>query len=323
MKFIITLLKGMAMGAADVVPGVSGGTIAFITGIYDKLLESINAVNFGLLKVQKTEGIKAVWEKINGSFLLALFTGIMISIFSLAKVLTHLLETQPILLWSFFFGLILASIVYVGKQVQNWNWPAIIGLSVGTILVFAISTLPPSLGSTSLLYLFVCGIIAICAMILPGISGSFLLLILGVYPTILSAVSERNFKIIFTFGLGAIVGLLSFSRLLKWVLKRYHNVTIALLTGFLVGSLYKIWPWKITTRIFVKHCGEANQEMVSLAELAVWPNAQFKVIGAYTCDGITSYAPKDPQMMLALLFIALGFGILFGIEKIADVLKKQ
>jgi len=292
MKYLLVALKGMAMGAADIIPGVSGGTIAFITGIYDQLLESINAINFQLINVIRHQGVKVAWQKINGTFLLFLFAGIGISILSLSKFLSYLLETHPVLVWSFFFGLIIASIFYVIKQVSHWNLAAIVGLVLGTLLVVGVSLIPAVGNTNSLLYIFICGVIAICAMILPGISGSFLLLILGAYQTILDALNNRDFAIIFTFMAGAVVGLLSFSRFLKWVLDNYKNTTIAVLTGFLVGSLYKIWPWKETVETRINSHGE----VVPFIQENILPNGQ--VLGAVICA-------------------LIGFSLIFIIEKIA------
>lgn len=295
MHYLFVFLKGIAMGAADVVPGVSGGTIAFITGIYDRLLASINAINFGLIKIIKTQGIAAAWKKINGNFLLSLFAGILVSVFSLAKVLEYLNKNHPILLWAFFFGLIIASIVYVGKQVKKWNVNAIIGLIAGTILVFGISLLPPLGDSTNLGFIFICGVIAICAMILPGVSGSFLLLVLGAYHSILGAVNDKNFVLLGVFMAGALIGLLSFSRVLKWVLDKYRSVTIATLTGFLVGSLWEVWPWKITTQYRINSHGEEVP---------------------FIQDNI---APNEYIWQAALIAIA-GFSLIFIIELVAKKL---
>ena len=236
------------MGAADVVPGVSGGTIAFISGIYEELLETINSVNFGVLKTLKNNGIKTAWKSINGNFIVTLFLGIGISIASLAKLISYLLEAHPILIWSFFFGLVLASIVYVGKQVRSWNAGAIVSLTIGTGVAFWITILPPLSSSNELWFIFVSGMIAICAMILPGISGSFILLLMGSYQTVLEAVKDKNLLTIGVFIFGAVIGLLSFSRVLKWMFSKYHDFTIAILTGFLIGSLNKLWPWKSNTR---------------------------------------------------------------------------
>ncbi len=245
--YIIISLKGIAMGAADVVPGVSGGTIAFISGIYEELLASINAVNLEAIKTLKKEGFKAMWMSVNGSFLLALLMGIGVSVLTLAKLIKWLLENEPILLWSFFFGLVVASVFYVGKQIKNWTIIKIIMLIVGVALAFYITILPPIANQiTSSWFFFFAGALAICAMILPGISGSFILLLLGAYRPVIDALDQRNIKIILLVGSGAIVGLLTFSRVLKWLFDNYKEMTLAVLTGFIAGSLNKIWPWKET-----------------------------------------------------------------------------
>ena len=233
------------MGAADVVPGVSGGTIAFISGIYEELLASINGVNFKAIKTWKQDGFKAMWKSINGSFLLALLLGIGISIASLASLIKWLLNEHPILVWSFFFGLVLASVFFVGKQIKKWSTSVIILLIIGVLLGYYITTIPlVANGGESGLFLFFAGAVAICAMILPGISGGYILLLMGAYRSVIDAIDERDFKTIFIVGVGAIVGLLSFSRLLKWLFDSYRNLTLAFLTGFIIGSLNKIWPWK-------------------------------------------------------------------------------
>ena len=279
-------LRGIGMGAADVVPGVSGGTIAFITGIYEELLETIAGLNFGLIRTWKKEGFKAMWKQGNFSFLAALFLGIIISIASLAVLIEFLLENYTIQLWSFFFGLIIASVWLVGKTVKTWNLTTIAGLIFGTVSAYLITTIAPVEDSTNLFYIFICGSIAVCAMILPGISGSFILLLLGAYTSILGAVSNllsalnaSNWDLVFSNGLilvvfviGCIVGLLSFSKLLNWLFKKAHQVTIAILTGFLIGSLNKIWPWKEVLEYRIKHAGEINEELVPVIERNILPN---------------------------------------------------
>lgn len=245
-------LKGMAMGAADVVPGVSGGTIAFISGIYEELLGSIASIKIGLIKTLKEKGVKAVWQEINGNFLASLFIGIGISVVSLAKAIKWMLENEPVLLWSFFFGLIVASIIYIGKQVTKWNVSVIVLLVLGALSAYYITTLEPMVSeNSSPLFLFLTGAIAICAMILPGISGAFILVLLGAYKPVLDAVHNRDLVTIAIVGAGAVVGLLSFSKVLKWLFANYKNGMLAVLTGFIIGSLNKVWPWKetITTRI--------------------------------------------------------------------------
>ena len=255
-EYLSLSLKGMAMGAADIIPGVSGGTIAFISGIYEELIETINNVNFEAIKKLKKYGIESFWTHINGNFLIALLTGIAISIISLAKVITHLLETHSQLLWGFFFGLIVASIYTVGKKVNKWDINNIISLIIGSSIAFYITILNPMQNPDALWFVFFSGSIAICAMILPGISGSFILLLLGSYEFILVAIKDFKLDVITIFGVGCITGLLAFSKLLNWLFKKYHDITIALLTGFLIGSLNKIWPWKETIKTRINSHGE-------------------------------------------------------------------
>ena len=297
-EYMVIGLKGMAMGAADVVPGVSGGTIAFISGIYEELLASISNVNFELLKTLKSDGIKAAWKQVNGSFLLALFIGIFISIISLAKTIKWLLENEPILLWSFFFGLVLASIIYIGKQISKWNTKAIIILIIGAFVAYYITTLNPLVTeNSSLLFMFLAGSIAICAMILPGISGAFIMVLLGAYKPILSALNDRDYKTVATVFLGAIVGLLVFSKILKWMFTNYKNYTLAILTGFIVGSLNKIWPWKetLTWRI------NSHDLEVPFKQQSISP---------FSFDG-------DPKLMFAIILAFVGFGLILLMEKLA------
>jgi len=297
LDYVFVTLKGMAMGAADVVPGVSGGTIAFISGIYEELITSINNIDFSLISILKKDGIKAVWNKVNGNFLLALFLGIFISVLSLAKFLSWLLENEPILLWSFFFGLVVASIFFVGKEISKWTLGTVLILILGAALAFFITELPVSDNSDSLPYLFLSGALAICAMILPGISGAFILVLLGSYKTILDAVHERDIKIILTVGVGAIFGLLSFARLLKWMFNHYKNITLALLTGFILGSLNKIWPWKkfLETKTF-------GEKTIVVDDMNVLPG---------TFEG-------DSKLMLAIILAILGFSLIFILERLAS-----
>ncbi|MER3317624.1 MAG: DUF368 domain-containing protein [Allomuricauda sp.] len=297
LDYVFVTLKGMAMGAADVVPGVSGGTIAFISGIYEELITSINNIDLSLVKIFRQDGIKAVWQKVNGNFLLALFLGIFISVLSLAKFLSWLLENEPILLWSFFFGLVVASIFFVGKEISKWNLGTVVVLILGAALAFFITELPASDNTDSLPYLFLSGALAICAMILPGISGAFILVLLGSYKTILDAVHERDIKVILTVGIGAVFGLLSFARLLKWMFNHYKNITLALLTGFILGSLNKIWPWKkvLETKTF-------GEKIIVVDDMNVLP-------GAF--EG-------DSKLMLAIILTILGFSLIFILERLAS-----
>lgn len=300
--YAIIGLKGMAMGAADVVPGVSGGTIAFISGIYEELLGSISNINLQLLKTLKNEGLKEAWKQLNGNFLLALFTGIFISIISLAKAIKYLLENEPILLWSFFFGLVLASIIYIAKQIKKWDILSFVLLLLSAFLAYYITTLNPLVDeNSSLLFLFLAGAIAICAMILPGISGAFILVLLGAYKPILTAVDERDIKTIAMVGLGAIVGLLSFSKVLKWLFANYKNYTLVVLTGFIIGSLNKIWPWKQTLTYRVNSHGIK----VPFNEKSISP---------FAYDG-------DSQLLLAIVLAIVGFVLILVMERIATLKK--
>lgn len=317
--FLLTL-KGMAMGAADVVPGVSGGTIAFISGIYEELIGTISGVNLGLLKTLKKEGVGAAWKALNGNFIVALFLGIAISIASLAKFISYLLVAQPVLLWSFFLGLVLASVFYVGKQVKKWSISSSVSLLIGALVAYFITTLPPLAQSDSNFYIFISGMIAICAMILPGISGSFILLILGSYQTVLGAVKDKELLTIGTFMAGCVVGLLAFSKVLKWTFAKFHDITIALLTGFLIGSLNKIWPWKqvISFRM------NSHDEWVVFLDENVMP-AQYNLpeISSVNTAGIpTEFVSAEPQVLYAMLFGVFGFAIIFGMEAIAKKLAK-
>ncbi len=291
-------LKGMAMGAADVVPGVSGGTIAFISGIYEELLSSISSINLKLLKTLQKEGFKAVWKEVNGPFLLSLFIGIFISVLSLAKIIKWLLENQPILLWSFFFGLVLASVIYVGKQILKWTPLVVISLIVGASLAYYITTLNPLISeNASPAFLFLAGSIAICAMILPGISGAFILVLLGAYQPILTAINERDLGLIAIVGSGAVLGLLLFSKVLKWLFMHFKDLTLAILTGFIIGSLNKIWPWKKTLSTRLNSKGVE----VPFLEESILPSS---------FDG-------DAKLLLAILMAIIGFLLILLLEKLA------
>lgn len=284
------------MGAADVVPGVSGGTIAFITGIYQELIGTISGVNFSLLKTWKQKGFAAMWKQLNGSFILALFLGILISIFSVMRLTNYLLEAHPVLIWSFFFGLILASIWFVAKQIPKWNFKIVLALIIGAALAFYIISLPPLGATNNNYFLFMAGAIAICAMILPGISGAFILVLLGAYKTVTEAAHDFDFKTLGIVAIGAVFGLLAFSRILKWLFDHYINITLAVLTGFIAGSLNKIWPWKK-----VLETAEFGEKIVVLREASVLPG---------NFEG-------DPQLVPAVILMLTGFLLILILERIA------
>lgn len=242
--YAVLTLKGMAMGAADVVPGVSGGTIAFIAGIYDEVINSIKSINMHSLKLLFTGKIAAFWKAVNGNFLFALLLGIAISVFSLAKLITYLLLNEPVLVWSFFFGLVLASTWFVTKDIKGWNWKTVAGFVGGAVIAYYITVATPAETSTNLMFIFLCGAIAICAMILPGISGSFILVLLGKYFYVMEAVKTLDLVVLGVFAFGAALGITSFSRVLSYALKNFRNITLSVLSGFMLGSLNKVWPWK-------------------------------------------------------------------------------
>jgi putative membrane protein len=245
-KWLKVYLSGVLMGAADVVPGVSGGTIAFILGVYDRLIGALSGVNKDSLGMLVKGDVKALWRHFDGAFLLSLGAGIITSIILIAGVITHLLVVYPIYLWSFFFGLILASAYFLINQIVGFSWRHFGGLMVGVVLGASLSLLVPTQLNTSLVMVFFSGMIAICAMILPGISGSFLLLIMGMYGFILSAIKSFDIAVILVFSAGALIGLLSFSKVLHYLLGHARSMTLSFLTGTMLGALVKVWPWKIT-----------------------------------------------------------------------------
>ena len=294
-SIFFVFLKGTAMGAADIIPGVSGGTIAFITGIYEELIDSINSFDLKLIKIFQLHGIKAVWEEINGNFLFFLFTGILISIFSLANIIVYLIDNHTIKIWSFFFGLVSASIWVVGTNIKKWNKKLLFIFMLSSIFAFFITQLSPVSNVEQSWFIFFSGFIGICAMILPGISGSFILLILGSYETIIEAIKFRDFSILLIFGLGAIVGLLSFAKLLKFLFKKFHDIIITIMTGFLFGSIHKLWPWKI-------NYGDP-----------IYINSEGKI--DYLQRNISPFSYEgEPQLIFSLLFFLIGFFIIFFFE---------
>lgn len=246
-----TYIKGMAMGAADIVPGVSGGTIALIAGIYERLINALGSIGPNLWQIFRQQGgikgLLAVWRQVDATFLLFLLLGIATSFATLAGIIKHLLDNQPLLIWSFFFGLVIATVFLLLSEIKRWNIGRAALFVMGLVSAVVISSLPLLATTPSLPYLFFAGAIAICAMILPGISGSFILLLLGAYDAVLEAVNTMNLSVILTVMAGMATGLLLFTRALKWLLARYYQATLALLTGFIAGSLVKVWPWKVDT----------------------------------------------------------------------------
>lgn len=298
--YFILILKGMAMGAADVIPGVSGGTIAFITGIYEELIESVRSINLKSLKLLFSGRLLEFWKAINGAFLISVFLGIAISIFSLAKGLKFLLENYPIPVWAFFFGLILSSTIFVAKKIKKYDLIIWIAGAAGIIAAYYITILTPSEANTTKWFIFLSGVIAICAMILPGISGSFILVLLGMYKFILNAVSILDIGTLLIFISGAAIGIIAFSNFLSWLLKRWYNTTIALLAGFMIGSLNKIWPWKKVISTFTDWHGEVKP----LVEKNILPWQYEKITGG------------NSMLALALIFAIAGFITIFVLERL-------
>jgi len=304
-NYILNFLKGMGMGAADIVPGVSGGTIALITGIYETLLDSIKSFDLKALELLSRFQIKNLWKHINGSFLIALLIGIFTSIFTLSKLITYLMSDHPIPLWSFFCGLIIISSVMILRDIKRWNYMVILAIPVGAALAYWITGLNPVHSPDALYFTFISGAIAICAMILPGISGSFILLILGKYETILHAVNQKDFVTLGIFALGCAVGILSFSRLISWMLKNFHAVTIAILSGFMLGSINKIWPWK---KVLSYRMSSGGEQKPFITE-NIWPNHYLSETGL------------EPKFFIGLLAFLFGIIIVIGLERTAYYFK--
>ena len=294
--YLFLYLKGAAMGAADVVPGVSGGTIAFITGIYQQLIESIKSISFSTLLTLKNEGFKAAWDSINGTFLLTLGLGVVSSLVSLAHVITYLLEAFPEMVWSFFFGLIVASSIMIKRMIGTWNPSVIASLILGAGIAYWISVATPAGGSDNFLFIFFSGAIAICAMILPGISGAFILLLLGMYAPMIEALKSFDLPIVVVFVSGCGIGLLAFSRVLSWMFTHYSNQTLSLLMGFMLGSLNKVWPWKLTLKAFEDHHGK----LIPIVQQNISP---------------LKYQ-SDPYLFSSLTLMVFAVGLIFFLEKL-------
>lgn len=311
-------LKGMAMGIAEVIPGVSGGTIAFITGIYEKLINTIKAFSPSLITTFRQDGFSEVWKEVNGSFLVALMIGmaggVVIGVFGV----THLLEEYPQHLWGFFFGLIIASAIYIGRQVSKWGAQEIVSLLLGTAVAYFITIASPASGNEALWFVFLSGMIAISALILPGISGSFILLLMGMYtfilPHVKNAISTLNTESLLitgVFAMGCLVGITSISRVISWMFQHYKNTTLAVLTGFMVGSLNKVYPWRNAMQWVDKKSGE----VLSNIENYAFPE-NLKVLKE------VSVAPSnfqgEPHLIPVLIFVVVGFLTVFAIERLGS-----
>ena len=314
-KNIMVAVKGACMGAADVIPGVSGGTIAFIMGIYDEFVGSLASINGEALKLLLKGRFSAFWKHINGSFLLSLVAGIGISVIALAGLMQMLLSDFPIQTWAFFFGLIVASSLFIIRGISGWKLREGLLLVFGILLGAVICTLSPTQTPDGLWFIFLSGALAICAMILPGISGSFILLILGKYEYVLGAISGlvagvdpgRNLLILGVFGLGAIIGILAFSRFLHWLLARWQKETMIVLAGFIIGSLVKIWPWSNAEAIVLSQFPELASSGESLPA---------EIISQYM-------ASADLHIGGAVLFALIGFCLVTGIEMAGKLVSRK
>lgn len=317
--YIMVAVKGACMGAADVIPGVSGGTIAFITGIYDQLISSINSINGTAVKLFFSGKFKEFWKHINGNFLLSLFCGIIISVLSLAGLMQYLLEHHPIQTWAFFFGLIVASSIFILRGIEGWNLKSVIFLILGVILGIVVCTLSPTQTPDALWFIFLSGALAICAMILPGISGSFILLILGKYKYIMGTITGvttgtavgEGLVILGVFAVGAVCGILAFSRFLHWLLARYHKQTLLVLAGFIIGSLVKVWPW-------------SNMEAIVISQFPEIADMAAATGQAIPVEVLADYLPQvNMQIGSAVLFALIGFFLVTGIEIVGKILSRK
>lgn len=303
-KYTLTYFKGMAMGAADIVPGVSGGSIALIAGIYQELLDSINSFKIHNLRLLGKLEVKAFYKAVNGSFLLSLLLGILTSIFALSSLITYLMSNHPIPLWSFFTGLILVSAFLILKDIKRWHLGVVLPVLIGTGIAYWVTNLPPTTTPNAIWFTFVSGAIAICAMILPGISGSFILLIMGQYEPILQAVNDRNFLKLIVFAAGCVVGILSFSRVVSWLLRKYHSATIGLLSGFMLGSVNELWPWKVVISWRTSSSGEQKPFL----DENILPGDYLAQVG------------QEPQILAAIFAFIFGIVLVLAIEWLASKL---
>lgn len=308
LKYLFVTVKGICMGAADVIPGVSGGTIAFMTGIYEELVGSINAINGTAVKLFFTGRFRQFWKHINGNFLFSLVLGIMISILSLAKLMQYLLDYQPVQTWAFFFGLIVASSIFILRGIKSWKANDFVMLVFGIVLGVVVCTLAPTETPDGLWFIFCCGAIAICAMILPGISGSFILLVLGKYKYMMGVLADivsgkgdwLDFVTVIVFILGALFGIIAFAKFLHWLLQHYHRQTLLVMAGFIIGSLVKVWPWSNMQTVILS-------QFPDLRPLAVENGLAPELIEQYS-------GMVDLHVCGAVAFALVGLFLVVGIE---------
>jgi putative membrane protein len=297
---LLLFLRGVAMGAVDLVPGVSAGTIALVTGIYGELINTIKSFNLTALKILKNDGIAAAWQHINGQFLLILLSGILFSLFTFAGLMRFLLEAFPLQLWCFFMGLIISSVIYLLRQ-NPPSKPYLIGLLImGILIASAFSVMPSAALGTSYVSIFIAGSIALCAMILPGISGSFILVLLGLYPMFIDALASFHVDFLMVFAMGGIVGLMLLSRILSWLMSHYKAAVIATMSGFLLGSLSIIWPWKNIAATVL-----SSENQLAVVAQNILPQNYLATVG------------QEPYLLSSSVAFVVGLLVVFLIERLA------
>ncbi len=302
-EYLSYFLKGMAVGIANIIPGVSGGTIALITGIFERLIDAIKSFDITAFRLLLSGRWKLFVERTDFYFLVTLFAGVAVAIITLARLFDFLFHHYPVYIWAFFFGLVLASVYYVGKTVEKWKMSVVLSFLVGTAVAVAVSVINPAKENDSFLYLLLCGVVAVCSMILPGLSGSFVLILMGNYQLVaIQAINNMDLSVIIPVGIGAVVGLVAFSHVLSWVFKRYKDQTIAMLTGFILGSLSILWPWK--EAVYLKNA--AGDFVMKHGE---------KVVAKYSVVFPESF---NTEVMLGFLFMVLGYFTIVFVEKMAQ-----
>jgi putative membrane protein len=302
-EYLSYFLKGMAVGIANIIPGVSGGTIALITGIFERLIDAIKSFDITAFRLLLSGRWKLFVERTDFYFLVTLFAGVAVAIITLARLFDFLFHHYPVYIWAFFFGLVLASVYYVGKTVEKWKMSVVLSFLVGTAVAVAVSVINPAKENDSFLYLLLCGVVAVCSMILPGLSGSFVLILMGNYQLVaIQAINNMDLSVIIPVGIGAVVGLVAFSHVLSWVFKRYKDQTIAMLTGFILGSLSILWPWK--EAVYLKNA--AGDFVMKHGE---------KVVAKYSVVFPESF---NTEVVLGFLFMVLGYFTIVFVEKMAQ-----
>ncbi len=301
-EFIILFFKGVAMGIGNIIPGVSGGTIALITGIYERFIHAFKAWDAQAVRYLMKGDLRGLVRHIDLWFLVAVMGGVVISILALAKILEYTFTYYPVYTWAYFFGLILASVYYVGKTVERWNGGALFSTFMGVVIAIGISFFSPATPNDNFWYLILCGIVAICSMLLPGLSGSFVLILMGNYNLVLGAINDMEMRILVPVALGTLIGLVGFSQFLTWLIRKYRNATIALLTGFVIGSLAMLWPWK-----------EEIYRTTATGEPLLTPDGEPVIIGYHR------YLPPafDSEVAVAVVLMLLGVLTIWGLERLA------